>query len=185
MVFHLRELGLIFIRKRKDGYVFRHFKLQIFKKIFLSNAPFMESYRGSRTRKQRRKKDGKHYSRNKFPSICLYRQQPSVSHSVYIYRDDIQVFFSLVILNLLRFNDMCVGILTRESVRRALQVCYSCFFIVLFRSICKLGNASYLHSFLVLKKLRNFDFRLESLPIKLFLFFEQMLILSVLGPEGL
>ncbi|KHN86571.1 General transcription factor IIH subunit 4 [Toxocara canis] len=97
---HLRELGLVFIRKRKDGYFFI---TPLFTHLTVSSS-----------------------SEN---SIAEKRSHAGyiiveTNYRVYAYTDS---SLQLAILStftemLYRFNDMSVGMLTRDSVRRALQV---------------------------------------------------------------
>ncbi|VDK67193.1 unnamed protein product [Onchocerca ochengi] len=97
---HLRELGLVFIRKRKDGFFFL---------TPLLNHLTSTSY-ASKTNIENRNQSG-------FVIV-------ETNYRVYAYTDS---SLQLAILStftemLYRFNDMSVGILSREAVRRAFQV---------------------------------------------------------------
>ncbi|VDK81979.1 unnamed protein product [Litomosoides sigmodontis] len=97
---HLRELGLIFIRKRKDGFFFLTPLLNHLANISYTS----ETCIGSR-------------NQNGFVIV-------ETNYRVYAYTDST---LQLAILStftemLYRFNDMSVGVLSREAVRRAFQV---------------------------------------------------------------
>lgn len=96
---HLRELGLVFIRKRKDGYFFI---TPLFNRLIASTSSSDTSS-----------------ELNRSGYIIV-----ETNFRVYAYTDS---SLQLAILStftemLYRFNDMSVGVLTRDSVRRALQV---------------------------------------------------------------
>uniref|UniRef100_A0A915BEV8 General transcription factor IIH subunit 4 n=2 Tax=Parascaris univalens TaxID=6257 RepID=A0A915BEV8_PARUN len=97
---HLRELGLVFIRKRKDGYFFI---TPLFAHLTVSSS-------SETAIAEKRTHSG---------YIIV-----ETNYRVYAYTDS---SLQLAILStftemLYRFNDMSVGMLTRDSVRRALQV---------------------------------------------------------------
>uniref|UniRef100_F1L5B4 General transcription factor IIH subunit 4 n=1 Tax=Ascaris suum TaxID=6253 RepID=F1L5B4_ASCSU len=97
---HLRELGLVFIRKRKDGYFFI---TPLFAHLTVSSS-------SETAVAEKRTHSG---------YIIV-----ETNYRVYAYTDS---SLQLAILStftemLYRFNDMSVGMLTRDSVRRALQV---------------------------------------------------------------
>ncbi|VDK53172.1 unnamed protein product [Anisakis simplex] len=99
---HLRELGLIFIRKRKDGYFFI---TPLFAHLTMSCASTTEVSVAEK--------------RSHMGYIIV-----ETNYRVYAYTDS---SLQLAILStftemMYRFSDMSVGLLTRESVRRALQV---------------------------------------------------------------
>ncbi|MFH4979894.1 hypothetical protein AB6A40_006603 [Gnathostoma spinigerum] len=97
---HLRELGLIFIRKRKDGFFFI--------------TPLFQYLTEASTAHETKTEDN---NRNGYIIV-------ETNFRVYAYTES---SLQLAILSTFtemtyRFNDMCVGVLSREAVRRALQV---------------------------------------------------------------
>uniref|UniRef100_A0A0R3S619 General transcription factor IIH subunit 4 n=1 Tax=Elaeophora elaphi TaxID=1147741 RepID=A0A0R3S619_9BILA len=97
---HLRELGLVFIRKRKDGFFFLTPLLNHLTSISYTSEACIEN-------------------RNQNGFVIV-----ETNYRVYAYTDST---LQLAILStftemLYRFNDMSVGVLSREAVRRAFQV---------------------------------------------------------------
>ncbi|CAG9537537.1 unnamed protein product [Cercopithifilaria johnstoni] len=97
---HLRELGLVFIRKRKDGFFFLTPLLNHLTNISYTSETCIEN-------------------RNQNGFVIV-----ETNYRVYAYTDST---LQLAILStftemLYRFNDMSVGVLSREAVRRAFQV---------------------------------------------------------------
>ncbi|OZC09991.1 Transcription factor tfb2 [Onchocerca flexuosa] len=97
---HLRELGLVFIRKRKDGFFFL---------TPLLNHLTSTSY-ASKTNIENHNQSG-------FVIV-------ETNYRVYAYTDSsLQLAILSIFTEMLyRFNDMSVGVLSREAVRRAFQV---------------------------------------------------------------
>ncbi|KAM3726262.1 General transcription factor IIH subunit [Dirofilaria immitis] len=97
---HLRELGLVFIRKRKDGFFFLTPLLNHLTSAFYASETNIEN-------------------RNQSGFVIV-----ETNYRVYAYTDS---SLQLAILStftemLYRFNDMSVGVLSREAIRRAFQV---------------------------------------------------------------
>uniref|UniRef100_A0A915Q5C8 General transcription factor IIH subunit 4 n=1 Tax=Setaria digitata TaxID=48799 RepID=A0A915Q5C8_9BILA len=97
---HLRELGLVFIRKRKDGFFFLTPLLNYLTTASCASETSIEN-------------------RNQGGFVIV-----ETNYRVYAYTDS---SLQLAILStftemLYRFNDMSVGMLSREAVRRAFQV---------------------------------------------------------------
>ncbi|VDN02741.1 unnamed protein product [Thelazia callipaeda] len=97
---HLRELGLIFIRKRKDGFFFLTPLLNHLASSFCASKTSLEK-------------------RNQHGFVIV-----ETNYRVYAYTDsNLQLAILSTFTEMLyRFNDMCVGLLSREAVRRAFQV---------------------------------------------------------------
>ncbi|EJD76097.1 transcription factor Tfb2 family protein, variant [Loa loa] len=97
---HLRELGLVFIRKRKDGFFFLTPLLNHLTSISYASETGIEN-------------------RNQNGFVIV-----ETNYRVYAYTDsNLQLAILSTFTEMLyRFNDMSVGVLSREAVRRAFQV---------------------------------------------------------------
>uniref|UniRef100_A0A0N5C2B2 General transcription factor IIH subunit 4 n=1 Tax=Strongyloides papillosus TaxID=174720 RepID=A0A0N5C2B2_STREA len=97
---HLRELGLVFLRKRKDGFFFL--------------TPLMNNLAVSSTSIENMQEA------NKNSGFIIAES----NYRVYAYSDnDLQLAILSTFTDMLyRFDDLAVGVLTRDSVRKALSV---------------------------------------------------------------
>uniref|UniRef100_A0A0N4ZFQ3 General transcription factor IIH subunit 4 n=1 Tax=Parastrongyloides trichosuri TaxID=131310 RepID=A0A0N4ZFQ3_PARTI len=97
---HLRELGLVFLRKRKDGFFFL--------------TPLMNNLAVSSTSIENMQEA------NKNAGFIISES----NYRVYAYSDnDLQLAILSTFTDMLyRFDDLAVGVLTRDSVRKALSV---------------------------------------------------------------
>uniref|UniRef100_A0A1I8EFU3 General transcription factor IIH subunit 4 n=1 Tax=Wuchereria bancrofti TaxID=6293 RepID=A0A1I8EFU3_WUCBA len=109
---HLRELGLVFIRKRKDGFFFLTPLLNHLTGISNTSEASMEN-------------------RNQHGFVIV-----ETNYRVYAYTDsNLQLAILSTFTEMLyRFNDMSVGVLSREAVRRAFQVGITAAQIIAFLS---------------------------------------------------
>ncbi|KAK6110465.1 Transcription factor Tfb2 family protein [Brugia pahangi] len=117
---HLRELGLVFIRKRKDGQVYSHIQKFFFLTPLLNHLTGISniSEAGMENRNQ-----------NGFVIV-------ETNYRVYAYTDsNLQLAILSTFTEMLyRFSDMSVGVLSREAVRRAFQVGITAAQIIAFLS---------------------------------------------------
>ncbi|VIO86719.1 Uncharacterized protein BM_BM7120 [Brugia malayi] len=109
---HLRELGLVFIRKRKDGFFFLTPLLNHLTGISNTSEAGMEN-------------------RNQNGFVIV-----ETNYRVYAYTDsNLQLAILSTFTEMLyRFSDMSVGVLSREAVRRAFQVGITAAQIIAFLS---------------------------------------------------